>query len=319
MDNRGVAAASLISVTAGQQVISAPLALNGPLFVNIATTAPGTGLTISGKISDGQFADTNVDLHDEGLSLGGGGTLTLRGANTYTGDVFIYNGVLNIATGTLGSPNLEPTLYLGAGLASSLGGGTLQFAPGFTGMLSSGRKFVIDGRGTIDTNGNGTPAAPIAFAGRVTISGTFTKAGAGVFELDSTPTLNDGSIAVSGGTLRLNYGSAPANLALSNPSVAAGATLELAGSVSQLDSTVHVSSAGTLLVSSGANQYVGTVIGGAAARPLGNTTINAGASLAAYQVVQSSLVIHGSSYYSGSSDASPRAPVRQQTRAGPTT
>jgi hypothetical protein len=78
--------------------------------------------------------------------------------------------------------------------------------------------------------------------------------------------------------------------------VSAGATLELAGTVSALSSTaappqrvkiVNDSVAAGLLVS-GTNQQVGAITG------MGTTTVAAGASLTANSIVQSALVIGGS-------------------------
>ena len=82
-DNLGVGPAAVLNVTAGQHTISAPVYLESPLNVNITTTAPGTGLTISGTI-----------YGSSGISLCGGGTLTLSGQSS-------YYGLTNINAGTL--------------------------------------------------------------------------------------------------------------------------------------------------------------------------------------------------------------------------
>ena len=71
-------------------------------------------------------------------------------------------------------------------------------------------------------------------------------------------------------------------------SVAGGATLKLAGSVSDLNQGVNIANNGTLLDSSSVNQNVGAVTGS------GNTVVNSGGSLTAYQIRQNSLTISGS-------------------------
>jgi len=65
--------------------------------------------------------------------------------------------------------------------------------------------------------------------------------------------------------------------------IAPGATLELAGSVATLTSSMNIANAGTLMIC-GNNQVVGTVTGS------GNTAVNCG-SLTAYQIRQNSLTI----------------------------
>ncbi len=127
------------------------------------------------------------------------------------------------------------------------------------------------------------------------MGGPFGKAGAGVFELDSTPYFSGfySPVAVEGGTLRLNYAVTPEGLAGLPVSVSSGATLDLAGPVSQLSNAVNISNSGILLASSSAAQTVGTVVGGTAAAPAGATVVNPGSSLTASQIVQNSLSIQG--------------------------
>jgi len=88
------------------------------------------------------------------------------------------------------------------------------------------------------------------------------KIGDGTLEIDAAPSLASGSALVAGGgTLRLNYSSAPSLGTGVSATVAGGAMLELAGSAPQLGQSVNVANSGTLLDSSGANQYVGAVTG----------------------------------------------------------
>src|SRR5439155_25894602 len=125
-----------------------------------------------------------------------------------------------------------------------------------------------------------------------------TKADGGTLVVAGAPSLGDNSsLAINGGTLKfaLTGGSATVGTGIT-ATVAAGATLELAGTVSALSSTaaatrrvnvVNNSAANGLLVS-GTNQQVGAITG------TGNTTIVAGGSLTANSIVQSAIIIGGS-------------------------
>ncbi len=404
MDNRGVITTATISVAAGQHVISAPVALNGPLSVSVSTTASGTGLTISGPIYDGEngIQDKMSGGSNYNLSLDGGGTLTLSGANTYTGATNINGGTLkagaansipsssavtvapgatlllngfNQSIGSLSgagsitnNSSMNVTLAVGnsgqgataipfSGVISNttdgstgtvslanVGGGTLiltgsntysggtfitngtlniaadsalgavppnpttnvsfngnyftstlQFNTNYVGTsLSMNRSIVVSSYhyGGVDTNGNPV----ITYGGLVTVddSGTFRKAGAGSFEIQAPPTLYNYSVlSVIGGSLRLNYGVA-ATIGLDvSATVSNGATLELAGSTSQLSQSVYVANAGTLLVSSSANQNVGNLVGSDPARFEGSTIVNSGASLTANQIIQNAVTNTG--------------------------
>ncbi len=107
-------------------------------------------------------------------------------------------------------------------------------------------------------------------------------------------------VQVNAGTLRFNNTAGAATIGAGvSVTVAAAATLELAGSISDLSSPTtpltraHVInnstqvSGGSLLVS-GTNQQVGAVDG------IGDTVVNAGANLTANHIVQNALVIGGS-------------------------
>ena len=244
-------------------------------------------LTLSGAIVDsGGFG---------GLVKIGSGTLVLtNGGNTYSGGTVITAGTLNInSDGTLGIAAANPGITFNGTIAS--GGGTLQFATSYSGTSlgtpPSGNRSILvtsGSAGTIDTNGNN-----ITYAGTLTIqaSGMLTKAdsgGAGSFEIDAPPALgNNSALAVTGGTLRLTYGSAATIGASVSASVSSGATMDLAGAASQLSQAVNIVNAGTLLDSSNVNQNLGAVTGA------GNTVVNTGGSLTAHQIRQNSLTING--------------------------
>ena len=69
-------------------------------------------------------------------------------------------------------------------------------------------------------------------------------------------------------------------------SIASGATLELAGSVSTMSQSMNIANSGSLVVASSTNQNVGTITG------TGSVLVNSG-SLTAYQIRQNSLTING--------------------------
>ncbi len=116
-------------------------------------------------------------------------------------------------------------------------------------------------------------------------SGTLALEGANAYTGDTT---------VSAGTLKFNLNSGPATIAAGvTATVAVGATLELAGSVSALGTTggnrVHVVNDSTAagIVVSGTNQVVGNIDGS------GTTQVNAGSDLTANHIIQNALVIGG--------------------------
>jgi hypothetical protein len=141
--------------------------------------------------------------------------------------------------------------------------------------------------------------SPLTIAGALTLpaSATLTKADGGTLRVTGAPSLGtNSSLAVNGGSLKFAMTSgSPAIGTGITATIAAGATLELAGTVSALASTVapsrrvnivNNSSASGLLVS-GTNQQVGVITGS------GTTTVAAGADLTANSIVQSALVIGG--------------------------
>ncbi len=250
----------------------------------------GTGTLTLGNFNDNNPANTNLKL----TNYSGGTTITAG-----TLDI-VYDADLGAVPG---GPATNITFNGNAGAPA------LQFNSVYQGTsLSTNRSIAVNTNsvGYIDTNGNPL----ITYAGLVTVggSGTFGKAGAGTFELDAPPTFTaGGNLVVSGGTLRLKYGSPATFGGTVTGAVANGATLELAGSVSQLSQMVNIANAGTLLDSSSANQNVGAVTS------TGNTVVNTGGSLTAYETRQNSLTVTGNAKVtllpSGSgSNTTPAAP-----------
>ncbi len=188
----------------------------------------------------------------------------------------------------------------------SIGSNTLFVTGGSTGTdapysLALGAT-TLSGDPTFDVanNGSGTGTLRLASLNDGAAARTITKVNSGTLEIQGASTLTGGtSIKANVGTLRFNNQSGAATVgALVTATVAPGATLELAGNVSDLSSPspasarVNVtnnskqSSGGSLLVS-GTNQQVGAITG------TGDTVVNASASLTANSIVQNALVIGG--------------------------
>ena len=266
------------------------------LQISSGGTIGGTG-TISANVvfsssSSGTYGGAIVDavsgIHSLTLN-GSAGTLALSGSSTFSGGTTIAAGILNInSDAALGAVPAAPSSNITfSGIAP---GGTLQFATSFAGgLIALNRNVTVNpgSAGTIDTNGNN-----VTWGGAVADSGGFVKAGAGSLNIGSLAVGNSSTLAVQGGALRLNVGSASTVGSGVTATVSAGAMLELAGSTSALSAgtnrvnIVNDSTSPGLLVS-GTHQQVGAIDG------QGTTQINAGSDLTANHIVQSALVING--------------------------
>lgn len=229
------------------------------LTASLTTGGDGTSTTFSGVLSGtGDFTKT------------GAGTQILSGANTFTGFVFINQGVLSInADARLGDSTN----------ALDFGGGTLQL----TSAMAIGRAINLSGNGTIDTTGvNST------LSGIISGVGSLTKAGGGVLTLTGantfggagqTVSINGGSLQVgadnrlgnsansvtfNGGTLAYSAGFTTGRNMVLN---AGGGTIDTANNAVTLGAPGVISGLGALtktgigvLTLSGANTYQGGTI-----------------------------------------------------------
>jgi autotransporter-associated beta strand protein len=247
-------------------------------------TVSGTGtLTIA---NPGTFAlsggEVDVILAGTGnLSMNGAGnTVTLTGANTYTGVTSITAGTLSV--GTLAAGGTASGIGKATAAASNLiiDGGTLQYTGG---TVSTNRQFTMGAGGaTLDASGTGAVtysnttmaltgngARTLTLTGSNTSTNTLaaavvdedagnitslTKSGTGEWVLTGNNTFT-GTATVSSGTLKL-----------------AAATGYALGNVS----SVVINSGGTLLLGA-ANQINGTATSGVAANmTLAGGTFNTG-------------------------------------------
>jgi autotransporter-associated beta strand protein len=225
--------------------------------------------------------------------------------------------VNSLVIGTTGGPSLLLTA-----------GGTVQTTSTVVNSQTINAPLVLGGDYTFNSSAS-TPSATLHFGGAITPSasnGTTTlaltgsnagantisgvladngagllsvvKDGPGIWILSGADSYSGGTTVIAG-TLRFNVTSgSPTVAAGATATVDAGATLELAGSVSALSSgasrvnAINNSSAPGILVS-GTNQQVGNIDGS------GTTQVNAGSDLTTNHIIQGALVIDGTSKNQG--------------------
>ncbi len=163
--------------------------------------------------------------------------------------------------------------------------------------------------GIVVTNPGSYTAAPTASINGSSIgltaatspnsAGGLTKLGAGTLTLTAAPTYS-GNTTVSAGRLTFNVTSGSPNIASgATATVSSTATLELAGSTSALSSGARRENIVTNIVTSG-QAFIGLLVSGTQ-QQVGNidgsgiTQINAGGALTANHIIQSSLIINGTS------------------------
>jgi len=152
----------------------------------------GNTLTLSGSAPTVTVDATSsatisaVVAGTQGLTKAGSGTLTLTGANTFSGDVNINAGTLSVST----TGNLGSTTNITFGGS----GGALKI----TGNITNTRTLTLNTSGTIDvaTGNTGTQT------GIITGVGGFTKTGAGKLILNNNGNSFSGPLVITGGVLQ---------------------------------------------------------------------------------------------------------------------
>ncbi|MBU6158917.1 MAG: autotransporter-associated beta strand repeat-containing protein [Bacteroidetes bacterium] len=230
--------------------LSIPVTLTG---VSTIVSSGSGGLTLSGNIDNGgnlltiggsnaTTISTGVISGTGGLTKVGTGTLTLSGANTFTGAVSVDAGVLNIQNAT-GTGTTAGGVVVASGAALELQGGITVGAETLTinntGVSNGGSLRNISGNntwggtvtlstnavrinsdaGTLTLNASNSITATnigltVGGAGNITISGTITtgngtltKDGSGTATLSGANTFTGGA-TLSAGTLNINNASA---------------------------------------------------------------------------------------------------------------
>ena len=198
------------------------LSLTGNVFTDWASgfqtlTFNGTGNTnISAPIANNfnNFAGQNGNIIKSGA-----GTLTLSGANTYTGTTTISVGVINMgnnlalqnSTVDVGSNNNAVTFAAGI------------TAPTLGGLQGSGNLVLTTAASQAATLTVGNNNSTTTYSGILSGTGGLTKAGTGTLTLSSTTSSFTGNISITGGTLLATGatgGLNPTTGALGNPQAA---------------------------------------------------------------------------------------------------
>ncbi len=258
-----------------------------------ATLSSPQNITISGTVHPGlvEFQNNSV-----AYSVGGGiiagatqldldatgtvttGTVTLSGANTYSGGTFVTNGSLRVGASSSGGSNASVTsgpVGTGAVTIGATGGSnnTSMYLSGASGGLSLGNSIVIasGGSGTVTIGGQNTSGID-TFSGSITLGNGSSGQSLAISEpsggeLDLTGGILAGptaaGITVNGGLVKFTA-----------PGTYAGTTTVSAGTLRVTNTTGSATGTGPVNVSSGA-----VIGGGASGTPgiiSGLVTINGG-------------------------------------------
>ena len=179
-------------------------------------------LTTGGNDGITTFSGAISGTADVGLIKLGTGTMTLSGTNTFTGDIQLNVGTLQLAGGTAIEDSVAVSTLSGAVL--DVNGSTETI-----GSLSGAGNVTL-GEGILTAGGNNDTTT---YSGVISGPGEFVKAGTGTMYLTDSNTLT-GSTHVTGGTLALGNGTLTGNLADSDTWVEAAAILAGTGQVNDL-------------------------------------------------------------------------------------
>ncbi|MBL9092187.1 MAG: autotransporter-associated beta strand repeat-containing protein [Planctomycetaceae bacterium] len=272
-------AGSLTIGNAGVNASGAPFAATDLALTNISSTGV---LTINSVISNNGTHATNDVVH---LLVNGSGKVILAGANTFTGNLMLHSGILELRNSTaLGATTTTNWIYEGAQLqlsggitiadafsADGSGDGTGAFrnlsgnntlAGVITGAntktirfhADAGSTLNLDNGGAADTNIVAGTNPGIIFDGPGTIvvanriattNGTLTKEGTGTLVLNGDNTFA-GTININAGVLRVGHANA-LNTAAAGAlvTIADGATLEFVGGVNMSNASISAIGLGT--------------------------------------------------------------------------
>lgn len=215
------------SITSSTGTLKSGTATNSDLIIH----QYGSGnLTIGAVLANGIGTST--------LTKTGSGKLTLTGANSFTGGVFVNGGILSFSDVASGAGGL------GSGVASAItirDGATLQYT-GATGTIAAG---TTAGSHTFSLSGGNArievtnAATVLTLAGGTSGGGSLVKIGAGTLAITGSATYT-GSTYINEGTLQITA----ADLLPTTPMIiASGAFLDIAAGSDTIGS---ISGAGTI-------------------------------------------------------------------------
>jgi autotransporter-associated beta strand protein len=292
------------------------------MFTNSGAANGGIDYTISGGPIGGA---ATLELYGNGTV---GGKVTLMGPNTFTGPVVVAAGVLNVQNSAALGNSSGVSVIAGALLQLQQStGGPVTFGLTATGSNSiplnlygtgltanAGELNSISGNNSyggainVGSGGGQIVSSSTASGDQLTLSGgvdvatasTLAVAGPGATTITRAGlTLgNSSAIQISSGTLTISLATGTGTVSLgggTTATVAAGATLQLAGTLSAFSDPASgnrvnivnngsTAIGGSLTVASG-NQTVGTISG------TGDTVVASAASLTADQILQNTLTI----------------------------
>jgi fibronectin-binding autotransporter adhesin len=235
------------------------------------TINPATANTFSGLIQDGTTAKVAI-------SVGGADTLTLSGANSYTGGTTVSSGTLavnaNAATVTdvtvgsiaSGTTTQTATVSSSAGLAIGQAVSASNLAVGTIIIGISGNTLQLSAFATAANTSSGSFSAYQTLG-----NGAVTTSGTGILDLSGSTTSSVGTVTVSGGTIQngtltgtsyaTSSGTVTANLAGSGVTLtqngagttALSGTNTYSGATNINTGTLMVYSAGSINSTSGVN------------------------------------------------------------------
>ena len=262
----------------GYAIFSSSITLNassGPTEIEVATGATATiGSTLIGTT---------------GLEKTGAGTLSLWGANTYTGDTTVSAGTLQIGSaGSLGAGSYSGAISLASGTLFDYASSAAQT---LSGAISGAGSLTVSGAGTLTLSGSNT------YSGATTVSaGTLVASGGAAIGDSSAVTV------AKDASLQLNANETVGSLAgagtvtLTNVSqLTAGGDNSSTTFSGEIAGTGNLQKTGTgTLTLSGANSFVGVVTVSAGALQLSGGSVLASTSELAVSTGATLELVNGS-------------------------